>query len=53
MLQIVYPQGVNGVGAGEREEWEELEIAVDSGATETVIPEDKLEGVDLVSGRRI
>ena len=32
------------------EAWEELEIAVDSGATETVVPEDALGNVDTVEG---
>ena len=48
-LVTVYPAGVNTVGEQEGE-WEELEIAVDSGATETVIPEDKLPGVELKEG---
>eukprot|EP00973_Karenia_brevis_P040508 5601081-Karenia_brevis.AAC.1 len=50
ILQIVYPAGINGVGHGEKEEWEELDIAVDSGATETVVPEDRLEGVKTEEG---
>ena len=38
------------MGEEEEEGWEELEIAVDSGATETVIPEDMLPGVELREG---
>ena len=42
------PQSVNGVT--EDDEWEEVKLAVDSGATETVIPPDILEGVQLRQG---
>eukprot|EP00973_Karenia_brevis_P065196 9052796-Karenia_brevis.AAC.1 len=47
MLQTVYPGGVNGVRS---EEWQEFEIAVGSGATETVIPESALPGVEFKEG---
>ena len=39
------PQSVNGVT--EDDEWEEVKLAVDSGATETVIPPDILDDVEL------
>ena len=41
-IVAIEPQSVNGVP--EDDEWEEVKLAVDSGATETVIPPD--------SGRR-
>ena len=41
-------QSVNGVT--EDDEWEEVKLAVDSGATETVIPPDILEDVGLRQG---
>lgn len=43
-LITVMPEGFNTVGVGEGE-WEAIEIAVDSGATETVVGEDMLTGV--------
>ena len=50
-LTTVYPPGVNAVeNGGDGEDWEELEIAVDSWATETVIPETELPGVALQEG---
>ena len=39
--------GLSTVGDGE---WEELEMAVDSGAAETVVAEDALRSVELVEG---
>ena len=46
MLGTVVPQGVNIVGQAE-EEYEEIEMAVDSGATETVVGLDMLSSVEL------
>ena len=37
-------------GVTEDDEWEEVKLAVDSGATETVIPPDILEDVELRQG---
>ena len=34
----------------EEGEWEEVELAVDSGATETVVSEDMVSGAELVEG---
>jgi len=47
MLGTVLPDGLNRV---EDEEWEEIEMAIDSGATETVVGEDMLTSVDTVEG---
>ena len=44
----IEPQSVNGVT--EDDEWEEVKLAVDSRATETVIPPDILEDVELRQG---
>ena len=47
-LITVEPEGVNSV---DDEEWVKVEVAVDSGATETVMPEATLLGViDIVEG---
>ena len=46
-LVEVVPEGVNSVGESE---WEEIEMAVDSGATETVIGKDMLGQVQLKEG---
>ena len=44
------PQGVNAVGD---EAWVEIEVAIDSGATETVMSERTLAGViDIIEGPR-
>ena len=51
-LETVSPEGLNRVGS---DEWEEFELAVDSGASETVVPEDLIlsaETVDGVASRR-
>ena len=49
-LMTVEPHGVNAVAD---EEWVEVDVKIDSGATETVIPESMLEGViDVSEGRR-
>ena len=47
-IVAIEPQSVNGVT--EDDEWEEVKLAVDSGATETVIPPDILEDVELRQG---
>ena len=47
MLQAVMPSGVNAIGEGE---WEEIDMAVDSAATETVINSDMLATIDIVEG---
>lgn len=48
IFQTIEPEGVNAVkGAGQ---WEEIEMAVDSGASETVIGEDMLQGVETKEG---
>ena len=39
-----------GVRSVEEQEWEELDMAVDSGATETVIGEDMLRNIDIKEG---
>ena len=46
-LREVVPPGVNSV---EDQEWEELEMAVDSGASETVLGEDMLRSVETTEG---
>ena len=48
MLGIVAPQGLNVVK--EAPEWEEIEIAVDSGASESVVNEEQLSGVETLEG---
>ena len=47
-IVAIEPQSVNGVT--EDDEWEEVKLALDGGATETVIPPDILEGVELRQG---
>jgi lysophospholipid acyltransferase (LPLAT)-like uncharacterized protein len=47
-LQAIYPGGVNSVI--ENGEWEQIELAVDSGATETVVGEDMLLSVATTEG---
>ena len=39
-----------GVGSMGEQEWEEIEMAVDSGATETVINEDMLKSIEIKAG---
>ena len=46
LVEIV-PEGMNSV---EEQEWEEVEMAVDSGATETVVGESMLPGVETKPG---
>ena len=43
----VLPEGVNNVS---EQDWEEIEMAVDSGATETVVGEDMLTSIDTKPG---
>ena len=47
-LQTVLPGGVYSVD--DHDEWEELDMAVDSGATETVVNDEMLPNVDTVEG---
>ena len=47
-LIAITPEGVNTVE--EMQEWEEVEMAVDSGATETVVGEDMIKGVETKQG---
>ena len=49
-LQAVLPVGLNAVTA-EEPEWEELEVAVDSAATETVIMSSQLINVQTTEGK--
>ena len=47
-LMTVEPNAINVIGD---EEWVEIDVAVDSGATETVMGEDTLAGViDITEG---
>ena len=41
-LKTIEPCGINAVA---EDEWVEIEVAVDSGATETVMPEETLNGI--------
>ena len=47
-LIAITPAGVNTMD--EIQEWEEVEMAVDSGATETVVGEDMIRGVETKPG---
>ena len=47
-LKVIEPEGVNVID--ETGEWEEIEFAVDSGATETVIGEEDLPGIEIKAG---
>jgi len=49
MLGIRMPSGLNAVEEV-APEWEEIEMAVDSGASESVVSEDMLNGVETVEG---
>ena len=46
-LSTIEPEGVNSV---QKQEWESIELAVDSGASETVIGEDMLTAVETKEG---
>ena len=48
IFQTIEPEGFNSVGS--RQEWESIELAVDSGASETVIGEDMLTAVETKEG---
>jgi len=50
MLGIRMPSGLNAVEEVVPE-WEEIEMAVDSGASESVVSEDMLNGVETVEGK--
>ena len=47
-LRTIEPEGVNELEV--TGEWEEIELAVDSGATETVVGEDDLPGIEVKEG---
>jgi hypothetical protein len=47
-LQTIYPSGVNSVVQDDG--WEEIELAVDSGATETVVGEEMLGSIKTTEG---
>ena len=49
ILSTIEPEGVNAIKSGESE-WEEIVIYVDSGASETVMGANMLEGVELKEG---
>ena len=46
MIDVV-PEGINKC---DEQEWEEIEMAVDSGATETVVGENMLTSIDTKEG---
>ena len=48
LLQTVAPNGLNAVTS--EEEWQEIELAVDSGATESVVHEDMATNIATVPG---
>ena len=50
-LRTVLPAGLNSVREDDQEEWEELEVAVDSAATETVIMSTQLSSVETTEGK--
>jgi len=50
MLGIRMPSGLNAVEEA-APEWEEIEMAVDSGASESVVSEDRLNGVETLEGK--
>ena len=49
LLATIEPEGVHAIKAG-RDEWEEIVIYVDSGASETVMGANMLEGVETKEG---
>ena len=49
LLREIVPEGINSVDI-DREEWQEVEMAVDSGATETVVSPDMLTNIETVEG---
>ena len=50
-LDVLLTREPGGVNAVAEDEWVELEVAVDSGATETVLAEETLNGViDITEG---
>jgi hypothetical protein len=48
-LKAVYPEGFNAVGSP-KEDWVEVEFAVDSGATDTVMNEESLGCIETKAG---
>ena len=47
-LMTIMQQGINQIGS---DEWQQIEMTVDSGASETVIGEDMIESAELKEGR--
>jgi hypothetical protein len=47
-LRVIEPEGVNELDV--KGEWEEIELAVDSGATETVVGEGDLSSIETKEG---
>ena len=50
MLGIRMPSGLNVIEEA-APEWEEIEMAVDSGASESVVNEEQLSGVETLEGK--
>ena len=50
MLGIRMPSGLNAVEEV-APEWEEIEMAVDPGASESVVNEEQLSGVEILEGK--
>ena len=48
IFKVIEPEGFNEIE--EKGEWEEIEMAVDSGATETVLGEEDLECIEIKDG---
>ena len=48
LLQSIEPEGIKAIGSNH--EWEMVDLAVDSGATETVVNEQMLESVEIKEG---
>ena len=49
LFREIVPEGVNSMEA-DPEEWQEVEMAVDSGATETVVSPDMLTNIETTEG---
>ena len=48
IFKVIEPEGFNEIEV--KGEWEEIELAVDSGATETVVGEDDLPSIETKAG---
>ena len=48
IFKVIEPEGFNEIEA--KGEWEEIDMAVDSGATETVLGEEDLPSIELKAG---